>query len=106
MIGILQFIHTTVWTVLFGKAADELQRSTESEDECAQYRLACTYEKANHPLIFPSDMVNEADPLVNKFISVPREMGSLNCAAYVAGVIKGVLDAAGFVSSQVTLSFC
>ena len=43
-------------------------------------------------------MVNEADPLVNKFISVPREMGSLNCAAFVAGVIKGVLDAAGFVS--------
>jgi len=25
-------------------------------------------------------------------------MGSLNCAAFVAGVIKGVLDAAGFVS--------
>lgn len=45
-------------------------------------------------------MVNEADPLVNKFISVPREMGSLNCAAFVAGVIKGVLDGAGFVSAH------
>jgi len=75
MIGILQFIHTTVWTVLFDKAADELQRSTESEDEY---------------------MINEADTLVNKFISVPRELGALNCAAFVAGVIKGVLDAAGF----------
>ena len=48
----------------------------------------------------PADMVNEADPLVNKFISVPREMGALNCAAFVAGIIKGVLDAAGFVSSE------
>jgi len=38
MIGILQFIHTTVWTTLFGKAADELQRSTESEDECEQIK--------------------------------------------------------------------
>ena len=45
-------------------------------------------------------MVNEADPIVNKFISVPREMGSLNCAAFVAGVIKGVLDGAGFVSAH------
>lgn len=43
-------------------------------------------------------MVNESDPLVNKFISVPRDLGALNCAAFVAGVIKGVLDAAGFVS--------
>ena len=51
-------------------------------------------------------MVNEADPLVNKFISVPREMGSLNCAAFVAGVIKGVLDGAGFVSLRVALSRC
>ena len=44
-------------------------------------------------------MINEADTLVNKFISVPRELGALNCAAFVAGVIKGVLDAAGFVSA-------
>jgi len=75
VIGILQFVHTTVWTVLFGRQANELQRSTDSDDEY---------------------MVNESDPLVNKFISVPRELGALNCAAFVAGVIKGVLDAAGF----------
>ena len=42
MIGILQFIHTTVWTVLFGKPADELQRSTESEDECDERTTTAT----------------------------------------------------------------
>jgi hypothetical protein len=41
-------------------------------------------------------MINDKDPLVNKFISVPRDFGSLNCAAYVAGIVKGVLDSAGF----------
>jgi hypothetical protein len=30
------------------------------------------------------------------FISVPRDLGSLNCGAFCAGVVRGVLDAAGF----------
>jgi len=30
------------------------------------------------------------------FISVPRDLGTLNCGAFVAGVVHGVLDAAGF----------
>jgi len=45
-----------------------------------------------------ADMVNDNDPLINKFISVPRDMGDLNCGAMVAGIIKGVLDGAGFVT--------
>jgi hypothetical protein len=35
--------------------------------------------------------------LVNKFISVPRELRGLNCAAFVAGIVAGILDAAEFV---------
>lgn len=31
-----------------------------------------------------------------QFISVPREMGSFTPAAIMAGIVKGVLDAAGF----------
>jgi hypothetical protein len=34
ILGILQFIHTTVWKTLFGKAADALEKSRESDDEC------------------------------------------------------------------------
>lgn len=40
-------------------------------------------------------MVIDNDPLVNKYISVPREMSQLNCAAWVAGVVEGVCDASG-----------
>ena len=41
-------------------------------------------------------MISDNDLFVNKFISVPRDMGQLNCAAFVAGIVRGVLDGAGF----------
>jgi len=41
-------------------------------------------------------MISDNDLLVNKFISVPRDMGNLNCGAFVAGVVEGVLKSAGF----------
>jgi len=34
VIGILQFISSSCWKVLFGKVADSLERSTENENEC------------------------------------------------------------------------
>lgn len=34
--------------------------------------------------------------MVNKYISVPSDYGHFNCAAFVAGIINGVLDASGF----------
>lgn len=33
---------------------------------------------------------------MNRFVSVPRDLGSLNCGAFCAGVVRGVLEAAGF----------
>lgn len=42
-------------------------------------------------------MIIDQLPLTNKFISVPKEMSALNCAAFIAGVVKGVLDATNFV---------
>ncbi|GES86694.1 TRAPP complex subunit trs31 [Rhizophagus clarus] len=33
VLGILYFIHTTVWKTLFGKQADTLEKSTENENE-------------------------------------------------------------------------
>lgn len=41
-------------------------------------------------------MITDNDPLVNTYISVPREMSMLNCAAFVAGIIEGVCDGCGF----------
>ncbi len=43
-------------------------------------------------------MIIENTPITNKFISVPNDRSHLNCAAFVAGVVKGVLDATDFVS--------
>ncbi|KAK6620775.1 hypothetical protein RUM43_011070 [Polyplax serrata] len=38
----------------------------------------------------------EKEPLVNKFISVPKDKGSLNCAVFTAGIIEAVLCGSGF----------
>ena len=35
-------------------------------------------------------------PLRSQYVSVPKEMGSFTPAAFMAGVVRGVLDAAGF----------
>lgn len=43
-------------------------------------------------------MIHENSPVTNTFVSVPADMGQLNCAAFVAGIIAGMLDSARFVS--------
>lgn len=47
-------------------------------------------------------MLYDNDPLVNQYISLPREMKGLNCAAFVAGIIEGVCDGAGFPTEGVS----
>ena len=47
-------------------------------------------------------MVTDNEPLVNSYVSVPREMSQLNCAAFVAGIIEGVCDGSGFSTVNVT----
>eukprot|EP00850_Spirogloea_muscicola_P010501 SM000062S19887 [mRNA] locus=s62:138655:140841:- [translate_table: standard] len=106
LLQILTFVHSSVWKALFGKVADSLEKSTEHEDEY---------------------MISERELLVNRFVSVPRDMGSFNCGAFVAGIVKaqiflsptmtanllrptvplasqGVLDNAGF-PARVTAHF-
>ncbi|KAK5583110.1 hypothetical protein RB653_004700 [Dictyostelium firmibasis] len=75
LLGILSFIHTTVWKSLFGKPADSLEKSTEADDEY---------------------MISDNNMVVNKFISLPKHLSSLNCAAFVAGIIEGILCSAEF----------
>ncbi|KOM39139.1 hypothetical protein LR48_Vigan03g252100 [Vigna angularis] len=61
--------------VLDEPVADSLEKGTEHEDEY---------------------MISEKELLVNKFISIPKDMGTFNCGAFVAGIVRGVLDGAGF----------
>lgn len=75
MLGILQYVHTTIWKALFGKSADALEKVVENEDEF---------------------MISEQEPLVNQYISVPAHLPNLNCAAFAAGIIRGALESAGF----------
>lgn len=73
--SMLQFVHTHIWKVLFGKSGDGLEISTSKENEYYIY---------------------DKEPLTNKFVSLPKEMGQFNCAAFIAGIINGVLDGAEF----------
>lgn len=75
ILGILSFLHTNVWKSLFGKTADSLERGTSADDEY---------------------MISDHDLLVNRYISVPRDMGHLNCGSFAAGIVEGVLKSAGF----------
>jgi len=87
VIAILQFIHSTVWKVLFGKPADALEKATDKDDEYYIY---------------------DKEPITNKYVSVPRHLGvggaQLNCAAFTAGIINGILDGADF-TANVTAHF-
>jgi len=75
VLSILYFIHTALWKALFGKQADSLEKSTENEDEF---------------------MISDNEPVLTKYISVPRELSQLNCNAFIAGVVEAILDSAQF----------
>lgn len=75
LLNVLNMVVVKVWKFLFNKQADSLKKVRDSEDEF---------------------YIEEASPIVNKYISVPKDYGDLNCAAFSAGIINGVLDAAGF----------
>ena len=49
-------------------------------------------------------MICENSPITNAFVSVPSDMGQLNCASFIAGIIAGVLDSSKFFA-RVTAHF-
>ncbi|CAG9132614.1 unnamed protein product [Plutella xylostella] len=75
LLNMLLFVKSTLWKTLFGKEADKLEHA--NDDERTYYII-------------------EKDALVNKFISVPKDKGSLNCAVFNAGIIEAVLTKSGF----------
>lgn len=44
------------------------------------------------------DMISDNDPILSRYISVPKELSQLNCNAFVAGIVEAVLDGCQFVS--------
>ena len=75
ILDILRFIHSTAWPYLFGKNADDLQQAAAADDEY---------------------MISDYDLLINKYISVPKAYSSFNPGALAAGMVRGMLDTAGF----------
>lgn len=75
IVPMLQFVSAALWPALFGRPADALEKSTDK---------AHTY------------MIRDDEPLVGSFISVPKDMSRFNPASFMAGILRGVLDGAGF----------
>ncbi|XP_030844703.1 trafficking protein particle complex subunit 5 [Strongylocentrotus purpuratus] len=75
LLNILLFIKSNVWKVLFGKEADKLEHA--NDDERTYYII-------------------EKESVINRFISVPKDKGSLNCAAFTAGIIEAILNGCNF----------
>jgi hypothetical protein len=49
-------------------------------------------------LTIKTDMISDNDPLISKYISVPKELSELNCNSFLAGIVEAILDGAQFVS--------
>jgi hypothetical protein len=87
IVSILSFIAFTLWKILFGKQADTLEKSNDNQDQC---ELKIPFNS--------SDIISDNQPLVAKFISTPKDYSSMSSAAFVAGIIEGILDASDSVS--------
>ncbi|KAK4937043.1 Trafficking protein particle complex subunit 31 [Elasticomyces elasticus] len=75
LLPLLTLLTTKLYPLLFSRPADSLEQSTTNPGEY---------------------MIIDNTPLTNQYISVPKEMNQLSVAAYIAGIIEGVCDGAGF----------
>ncbi|XP_041359501.1 trafficking protein particle complex subunit 5-like [Gigantopelta aegis] len=75
LLTMLLFIKSNMWKTLFGKEADNLEHA--NDDERVYYII-------------------EKESLVNRYISVPKDKGSLNPAAFTAGILEAILNGANF----------
>ncbi|CAE7284395.1 unnamed protein product [Symbiodinium sp. CCMP2456] len=74
LLPMLTFIAGPMWKNLFGHSAELFKAETDDN----------------------SYYVNDKTLLVNRFISVPRDLGDVNCGAFVAGMVEGMLRSAEF----------
>ncbi len=111
LLNALYYVHSSFYKVAFGRAADSIESSNESPDECkraassggpARLRrgLGRYHPHADAPCLV---MIIDQTPLTSKFISLPKELSQLNCNAFIAGMIQAVLAALDFVSYRLAL---
>eukprot|EP01138_Halocafeteria_seosinensis_P016288 gb/GECG01016618.1/.p1 GENE.gb/GECG01016618.1/~~gb/GECG01016618.1/.p1 ORF type:complete len:106 (+),score=6.70 gb/GECG01016618.1/:1-318(+) len=43
-----------------------------------------------------ADMIYDNAPLTNRYISVPKDFGSFNCAVFIGGILQGMLEQSNF----------
>lgn len=77
ILPLLQFLSHILWRHLFARPADSIESSSTNPHEY---------------------MLIDNEPLVNQYISVPKEMSQLNCAAFVAGVVEGCCGGLGMTA--------
>ncbi|QLQ78371.1 hypothetical protein HG537_0A06180 [Torulaspora globosa] len=70
IIDMLQFVHGTVWSYLFGHVSDDLVKSSERDNEY---------------------MIVDNQPVLTQFVS-----GGVSCDYFVCGIIQGFLNTAKF----------
>ncbi|KAH6917137.1 transporter particle subunit trs31 [Coprinopsis sp. MPI-PUGE-AT-0042] len=75
LLPVLMIIHSQVWKAVFGKNADAIEKSVENADEY---------------------MIIDNDPIIERHISVPRDLNQLSCSSFTAGIVEAVLDGLGF----------
>ncbi|KAI6228161.1 Mitochondrial DNA polymerase catalytic subunit [Aphelenchoides besseyi] len=75
VLNALMFVRGPLWKNLFNKEADKLERS--NDDPCKFILI-------------------EKEPIVNSFISLPKDKHSLNCAAFTAGIVEAFLTGSNF----------
>eukprot|EP00878_Enallax_costatus_P041907 GHUV01048831.1.p1 GENE.GHUV01048831.1~~GHUV01048831.1.p1 ORF type:complete len:162 (+),score=35.21 GHUV01048831.1:363-848(+) len=85
ILDILKHIHSVAWPYMFGKTADDLQQANAADDEY---------------------MISDHDLMVGKFISIPKSYSSFVPGSIVAGMVRGMLDAAGFPARWVSICGC
>lgn len=75
ILPLLTLINNKLYPLLFSRPADSLEQDTSDPSKY---------------------MIIDNTPLTNTYISVPKEMSQLSVAAFIAGIIEGVCDGAGF----------
>ncbi|KXZ44731.1 hypothetical protein GPECTOR_63g56 [Gonium pectorale] len=83
VLDILRLIHGPAWQYLFGKTADDLQQAANADDEY---------------------YIRDYDLLISRYISVPKSYEPFNPGTLAAGMMRGMLDGAGF-PARVTAHF-
>jgi len=69
--------------------------------------------RTNVGFLFPSpcggltalDMIIDNDPSIERYISVPKDMGGLSCSSFTAGIVEAILDGLSFVSTVTSFTF-